>query len=59
MVSPVIVFGSLVLIGITVGPLFQNSSVWYASQEAPIGVSVIVYLAIGYLLYRNSKTVIA
>ena len=57
LLSPVIVFGSILLIGMAIGPLFQNSSVWYAPQEAPIGAAVIVYLAVGFLLYRSYKTV--
>ena len=59
LVSPVLLFGSLLLIGTTIGPLFQNSSVWYASQEAPIGIAVVVCLAVGSLLYRSCKTVVA
>lgn len=51
--SPVVVFGLLVLIGVFVSPLFKNSSVWYAQQEAPIAVAVVIYGIIGYILYRR------
>jgi hypothetical protein len=54
-VSPVVVFGSFLLLGMITGPFFKNSSVWYAEQEAPVGVCAIVYLAVGYFLYRSCK----
>jgi len=55
LLSPALVFGSFILIGMVTTPLFENSSVWYAQQEAPIGVGAIVYMAVGYLLYRSGK----
>ncbi len=53
--SPALVFGSFILIGMVTNPLLQNSSVWYAQQEAPIGVAVILYMAVGYFLLRSGK----
>ena len=55
--SPVVVFGSFLLFAMVTGPLFKNSKVWYAQQEAPIALAVVVYLAVGYLLYRSYKSV--
>lgn len=53
--SPALVFGSFILIGMVTNPLLKNSSIWYAQQEAPIAVAVIVYMAVGYFLYRSGK----
>jgi hypothetical protein len=53
--SPLVLFGSFLLFAMISTPLFENSQVWYAQQEAPIGLAVFVYMAIGYLLYRSSK----
>ncbi|WP_276499613.1 hypothetical protein [Pontibacter litorisediminis] len=53
--SPALVFGSFVLIGMVTNPLLQNSSIWYAQQEAPIGVAVILYMAVGYFLFRSGR----
>jgi hypothetical protein len=55
--SPVVVFGSLILLGMFITPLFKNIDVWYAQQEAPIALAVIFNLAIGYILYRSHKSV--
>ena len=55
--SPVVVFGSLILLGTFITPLFKNIDVWYAQQEAPIALAVIFNLAIGYILYRSHKSV--
>jgi hypothetical protein len=55
--SPVVVFGALILIGSLITPLFKNLDVWYAQQEAPIALAVIFNLAIGYILYRSHKSV--
>ena len=57
LLSPALVFGSFILFPMITGPLFKNSSVWYAQQESPIALAVVVYLVIGYLLYRSSKPV--
>ena len=56
-ISPLLVFGSIFLLGMLTGPLFRNSSVWYAQQEAGIGVAAIVYLTAGFFLYRSYKSV--
>ncbi|MER2998697.1 hypothetical protein [Pontibacter populi] len=53
--SPALVFGSFLLFGMLTSPLFKNSSISYAQEEAPIAVAVIVYLAVGFLLYRSGK----
>ncbi|OKL40629.1 hypothetical protein A3841_12250 [Pontibacter flavimaris] len=53
--SPALVFGSFILIGMVTNPLLQNSSIWYAQQEAPIGVGVIVYMLVGYFLFRSGR----
>jgi hypothetical protein len=51
--SPVVVFGSFILFGLITSPLFENSSVWYAQQEAGIALATLIYLPVGYLLYRS------
>lgn len=53
LISPFVVFGSFFLFGMLTGPLFKNSGVWYAQQEAPIALAVVVYLVAGLLLYRS------
>ncbi|MBC5775835.1 hypothetical protein H8S95_17300 [Pontibacter sp. KCTC 32443] len=53
--SPALVFGSFLLFSMVTNPLFKNSSIWYAEQEAPIAMAVILYLVIGFLLYRSGK----
>ena len=55
--SPIVVFGSFLLFGMITNPLFKNSSVLYAQQEAPIAVAVIVYLSVGFSLYRSYNSV--
>jgi hypothetical protein len=57
MLSPVTVFGSFLLFSIITTPLVENSSVWYAQQEAPIALAVIVYMTVGYILYRSYQAV--
>jgi hypothetical protein len=56
--SPLVVFGSFLLFGMIIVPLFKNSSVWYAQQEAPIAIAVVLSFALGYVLYRSYKPVI-
>src|SRR5215218_7712118 len=55
--SPVVVFGSLILIGTFIVPLFQHIDLWYAQQEAPIALAVVVCMPIGYILYKSYKSV--
>jgi hypothetical protein len=55
--SPVVIFGSLMLIGNFIVPLFQHIDLWYAQQEAPIVLAVVVCMPIGYLLYKSYKSV--
>jgi hypothetical protein len=54
-ISPALAFGPCLLLGMILNPLFANSSVWYAQQEAPIALAVIVYLFTGCLLYRSYR----
>ncbi len=53
--SPFVVFGSFLLIGMATSPLFKNTSVWYAEQEAPIAIAVVICLLVGSVLYRSYK----
>ena len=53
--SPVVVFGSLVLVGTSIVPLFRHIDLWYAQEEAPIAIAVVVCMPIGYLLYKSCK----
>lgn len=59
--SPVVVFASLLVLAKLIDPLFNTllsySNVWYAQQEAPIALAVIFYLFIGYLLFRSYKPI--
>ncbi|MGV3585718.1 MAG: hypothetical protein ACO1OF_01850 [Adhaeribacter sp.] len=59
LLSPVVVFGSIMLLGMLTNPLFKDTGVWYAQEEGPIGVAVVVYLIIGYVLYRSYKPLTA
>lgn len=55
LLSPVLLFALFLLVGFWAVPLFKNSSLWYAEQEAPIAIAVVVSLLIGVLLYRSYK----
>jgi hypothetical protein len=57
LLSPVVVFGSIFLLGMLTGPMFENSSLWYARFEAPIGFAVLLYVTVGYFLYKSHKPV--
>jgi hypothetical protein len=52
-ISPALLFGILLLFGTFVSPLAKTIDVWYAQQEAPIALAVILCLAIGFLLYKS------
>jgi hypothetical protein len=58
LLSPVFVFGSILFLAKVTGPLFQNSSLWYAQQEGAIGVVAVVYMIVGFLLFKRYKPVI-
>ena len=51
--SPVLLFAAFFAVGFIATPLFKNISLWYAQQEAPIAIAVVVSLLIGIALYRN------
>lgn len=51
--SPLMLFALFFLVGFVATPLFKNISLWYAEQEAPIAIAVIVSLLVGIVLYRN------
>jgi cytochrome c biogenesis protein CcdA len=53
--SPVLVFGLCLLFSMITNPLIKYSSLWYAQQEAPIAVAVVVNLFLGILLYKTYK----
>ncbi len=57
--SPVLAFGLFLLFAKVVTPLIspviESSNVWYAQQEAPIGLAVLFFLTVGYLLFRSYK----
>jgi len=50
--SPVLLFGLFLLAGYFASPLFANINLWYAAQEAPIAIAVVVSLWVGITLYR-------
>lgn len=56
-VSPLFLIAPIFLFSFIAGPLFKNSSLWYAQQEAPIAVAVAVSLIIGFLLYKSYKPI--
>jgi hypothetical protein len=56
LLSPVFLFALCFLVNTLTSPLVQNSSLWYAQQEAPIAVAVVVALTTGYFLNRSSKS---
>ena len=57
--SPIIVFGTLMLIGTFIVPLFRHVDLWYAQQEAPIALAVVFCMPLGYILYKSYKSVAA
>ncbi|KAA3438408.1 hypothetical protein [Rufibacter hautae] len=62
LLSPVVVFGLFLLFAkivapFLVEPLIKNSNLWYAQQEAPIGLAVLFFSVVGFLLLRSYKSV--
>ncbi|MGV3657144.1 MAG: hypothetical protein ACO1NX_04290 [Chitinophagaceae bacterium] len=55
LLSPVLLFACFLAAGFIAGPLFKNINLWYAEQEAPIALAVVVSSIIGITLYRNYK----
>jgi hypothetical protein len=55
LISPLFLIAPIFLFSFLTGPLVKNSSLWYAQQEAPIAVAVVVSLIIGLLLYKSYK----
>jgi hypothetical protein len=55
--SPIVVFGSLLLLGAFIVPIFQHIDLWYAQEEAPIALAVLVCMPIGYILYKSYRSV--
>lgn len=53
--SPVLLFALILLFGFVTEPLFKNTSLWYAEQEAPIAVAVLVSLLVSIILHRSYK----
>jgi uncharacterized membrane protein len=56
MISPLLLFASFLPFALMTGPLLENSPIWYAQQEAPIAIAVIVSFSIGYLLYTSYQS---
>ena len=54
--SPVVLFGALFLLGSFIVPLFQHIDLWYAQEEAPIAIAVVICMPVGYLLYKSYKS---
>ena len=55
--SPVILFGLFFLPGFFITPLLANSSIWYAQQEAPIAIAVVVSAVAGFILLKSLNPV--
>lgn len=55
LLSPVLLFGLFLLFGFFINPLLANSSIWYAQQEAPIAVAVVISAITGYLILKTFK----
>ncbi|AMM52372.1 hypothetical protein TH61_15885 [Rufibacter sp. DG15C] len=61
LLSPLLAFGLFLLFAkvvtpLVVDPFLQDSNIWYAQQEAPIGLAVIFFLTLGIILLKNYKT---
>lgn len=59
LLSPVLLFGVCFLVTTSLGPLVKDSGVWYAAQELPIAVVVLVSFPVGFLLYKRFRPVVA
>lgn len=57
--SPVLLFGVCFLITMSLSPLVENSGVWYAAQELPIAVVVLVSFPVGFFLNKRFRPVVA
>lgn len=55
LLSPAMVIGLALILATITSPLFVNSKVWYAQQEAPIGIVAAVCFVIGSFLYRSTS----
>lgn len=53
--SPALVFGSFFIFGFLSSRIFQDSSISYAQQEAPIAFAAVFYLVVGFLLTRIDR----
>lgn len=53
LLSPLVVFGTCFLLTTALNPLVEGSGVWYAAQELPIAVVVLVCFPLGLLLLRR------
>ncbi len=56
-ISPLLLFASFLPFALLIAPLLDNIPLWYARQEAPIAIAVVVSFIIGYLLYKSYKPV--
>ena len=59
LLSPVLIFGTCFLLTTALSPLVKDSSVWYAAQELPIAVVVVVCLPLGLFLYKRFRPALA
>jgi hypothetical protein len=59
LLSPVFLFGTCFLLTTALNPLVKDSSVWYAAQELPIAVVVVVCLPLGVFLYNRFRPALA
>lgn len=59
LISPALLFGSFLLMGTISEPLFRDSIFWYAPQEAPIALAVLLSLAVGLRLSRNRAEMVS
>jgi hypothetical protein len=57
--SPAFLVASVYLLSSFVVPLFQNSAVWYAQQEVPIALAVIVSGTLGIFLHKRNRLAVS
>ena len=58
LLSPALLFGAFIFMGMISEPLFRDSVFWYAPEEAPIGLAVLLSLAVGLRLSRSREQMV-
>jgi uncharacterized membrane protein len=53
LISPFLLFAAFLPFAFIASPLFEKIPLWYAQEEAPIAIAVLVSFTVGYFLYRS------